>query len=1006
VLKSTLFTYSSKFIFSQVYFPASREDFLQLQLRKCFIMRDPTWCTTQHLTAAGQKSQSLLSSQNQLLKKDMFKLIMDFFRTQAGLARRHYVVFNVELLLIFILRRIESRGILSPFTRNKGLLLTVREELIIVRSLLDEKSSSVVPGVRQLNELTVTATQLPLFVENCMEQFEEKLLLVATSHLQMLKVLNKRALSRLTVNDLPKDLLSLAVAAVKQAAGPQDMVTFSAVESAIKSEVEKFCQMLVQKSVNQITPQGPLKAKNTSDNSQPGQLSSSLTSNGRIQLCMTQVSPPCTSQAPLVVAQISSSAPPPVARTQVCPGLSSSAVRPNPPSVTTWVSSFSEVRHKPPSVTTWVSSSSEVSHKPPSVTTWVSASSEVRHKLPSVTTWVSPSSEDRNKPPSVTTRVSSSSEVRPKPPSVTTWVSSSSEVRPNPPSVTTRVSSFSEVCHKTHSVTTWVSSSSEAPPSVTTWDSSSSEVLQGSDCQPTGKVRSVSIYPPLISLQPPVVSAQISPSLAVCQFAEHQPCEPYPLLPSFKSFDEKREQLFGNLSQRRFSNTRYWGGMEVPGLDGLSMQVPDFDHRSLLCNPPLREASIASHAFVSSEAEIWSSNCTVIKYHRDLSLFRPSHAVQSQISPSTSSKTFLTTPAASTVQRCTSGHHMQKMMELATTDKHKLRELKKDMVDLVRADQHEFRDLKKDPATIDFNESREVKVEIVDPAKIPLHESRELKEEVVDLDTTAQRESKELKEEIGNVASLGLHECIELKEKICVGPTTDQQDSKVDLVTIDEHELEAFRRESDQHESRELKQEMGELSTTHQHDSVELNKEIMDLVTIDEHEIKELMLEAANLVTTDQQESRELKSEIVNQDTIDKHGSRELKQEIGNLASDQYISGDLKQEISKTGMEGPKIEIDFEENLSFSWVAVSEADSGGSAVPWAVDYCSHQQRSCEVQLKNIAHHPHWGHLVRKFWRQQILAGTGTPYLYLDFGAAGSVSFSQMYDPDHSIIKQK
>jgi hypothetical protein len=888
---------------------------------------------------------------------------MDFFRTQAGLARR-YVVFNVELLLIFILRRIEGRGVLSPCTRNKGLLLTVREELIIVRSLLDgEKGSFIVPGIRQLKELTVTATQLPLVVENCMEQFEEKLLLVATSHLQMLKVLNKRALAGLTVNDLPKDVVGLAVAAVKQAAGPQDMVNFSAVESAIKSEVEKFCQMLVQKSVNQVTPQGPLQAKNKSGNSQPGHVSSSLTSNERIQLGLKQVSPACTSQAPLVVAPSSSSAPCPVeefssfARTQVFPEQSS---------VTPWVSSPSEVRPKPPSVITRVSSPSEVRQRPLSVTTgtWVS-SSEVCHKPPSVTTWVSSSSKVHHKPPSVTTLVSSSSEIRDKPPSVTTWVSSS------------------EVLHK--------------PPSGTTWVSSSSEVLQGSDCQPTGKTWSVSIYPPLVSLKPPVVSAQISPSLAACQFAENLSSEPYryryPHLPSSKSFDEKREQLFGNLSPRRFPNGKYWEGVREPGLDDLSLQVPDFDHRSHLCNPPVREASIASHAFVSSEAEIWSSNCTVIKYHRDLSLFRPSHGVQSQISPSTSPRTFLTTPAASTVQMCASRHHMQKSVGLTTTDKHKLRELKKEMVDLVTTDQHESRDLQEDPARIELSESRDMKGEIVDLAKVHLRESKELKEEVVDLNMTAQHEPKELKEEIGNMATLGLHEFIELKEKIVGVPTTDQQDSDVNLVKIDEQDLEALKQESDQqesrelkpeivhlglpvtdqHESRELKQEIGDFSTTHQHDSVELNKEIMNLVTKDQQESRELKSEIVYLDTTDQQQSRELKSEIVNLDTTDKLGSRELKQEIGNLASDQYISGDLKQEMSKTGMEGPKIEIDIEETLSFSWLSVSK-DSGGSAVPWAADYCSHQQRPCEVQLKNIAHHPHWGHLVRKLWRQQILAG--------------------------------
>ncbi len=910
-----------------------------------------------------------------------------------------------------------------------------------MRSLLDEKGGSfIVPGIRQLEKLTVTATQLPLVVENCMEQFEDKLLLVATSHLQMLKVLNKKALAGLTVNDLPKDLLSLAVSAVKQAAGPQDMVTFSAVESAIKSEVEKFCQMLMQKSVNQVTRQGPLQAKNTSGNSQPGHVSSSLTSNERIQLGLKQVSPPCTPQAPLVAAQISSSAPCTVARTQVCPGLSSS-----------------EVRHKPPSVTTLVSSS-KVRHKPPSVTTWVSSSSEVRHK----------------------------------------------------------------------------------PPSVTTWDSSSSEVHQGSDCQPTAKVRPANIYPPLISLKPPGVSAQISPSLAVCQFAEHQSCEPYSLLPSSKSFGEKREHLFGNLSQRHFSNTRYWVGMEVPGLDGISMQVPDFDHRSHLCNPPLREASIASHGFVSSEAEIWSSNCTVIKYHRDLSLFRPSHGVQSQIPPSTSPRTFLTAPASSTVQRCASGHHMQKIVELTTTEKHKLRELKKEMVDLITTDQHESRDLNEDPARIELSESRDVKGEIVDLAKVHLHESKELKEEfvdldtttqheskelteevlnldttaqheskefkeevvdldtaaqheskelkeevvdldttaqhesevlkeevvdlyttaqhesqelkeefvdldttaqheskelkeeVVDVDTTAQHEPKELKEEIGNSATLGVHEFIDLTAKILGGPTTDQKDSEVELVKIDELDIEALKQDTiqqdtiqqesrelkpefvylgitDQHESRELKQGIGELSTTHQHDAVELNKEIMNLDTIDEHEIKELKLETVTLVATDQQESSEMKSEIVYLDKTDQHGSRELKQEIGNLASVQYISGDLKQEISKTGPKGPKIEIDIEENLSFSWLTVSK-DSGGSAVPWAAEYCSHPRRSnelCEVQLENIAHHPHWGHLVRKLWRQHILAGK----LYLNpvFRILGLLDPDPLVrgtNPDHSIIEQK
>ncbi len=38
-------------------------------------------------------------------------------------------------------------------------------------------------------------------------------------------------------------------------------------------------------------------------------------------------------------------------------------------------------------------------------------------------------------------------------------------------------------------------------------------------------------------------------------------------------------------------------------------------------------------------------------------------------------------------------------------------------------------------------------------------------------------------------------------------------------------------------------------------------------------------------------------------------------------------------------------------------------------------------RACEVRLGNVAHHPFWGHQVRRSWRHHILSGNG--FLNLD-----------------------
>ena len=38
-------------------------------------------------------------------------------------------------------------------------------------------------------------------------------------------------------------------------------------------------------------------------------------------------------------------------------------------------------------------------------------------------------------------------------------------------------------------------------------------------------------------------------------------------------------------------------------------------------------------------------------------------------------------------------------------------------------------------------------------------------------------------------------------------------------------------------------------------------------------------------------------------------------------------------------------------------------------------------RACEVRLGNVAHHPFWGHQVRRSWRHHILSGNG--FLHLD-----------------------